>query len=96
MAGDLWLCLSVDPGARSAPSPEYSHVALSVDDAGLAAAREHLARLEVRQWKENRSEGDSLYILDPDGHKLELHTGDLASRITACRAAPYEGMVFFD
>lgn len=23
-------------------------------------------------WKENKSEGQSLYILDPDGHKLEI------------------------
>ena len=36
------------------------------------------------------------FALDPDGHKLELHVGDLESRLAACREAPYEGMVFFD
>jgi catechol 2,3-dioxygenase-like lactoylglutathione lyase family enzyme len=44
----------------------------------------------------NRSEGDSLYFLDPDGHQLEAHVGGLASRLAACREAPYDGMVFFD
>lgn len=31
--------------------------------------------------EENLSEGDSLYFLDPDGHKLELHVGSLQSRL---------------
>jgi len=26
---------------------------------------------------------------------LEIHGGDLASRLAACRAAPYQGMEFF-
>ncbi|MCV4861229.1 hypothetical protein OFB63_34790, partial [Escherichia coli] len=47
-------------------------------------------------WKDNRSEGASYYFLDPDGHKLELHVGNLAQRLAACRERPYKGMVFFD
>ncbi|MFB9570701.1 hypothetical protein ACFFRS_27370, partial [Saccharopolyspora hordei] len=46
-------------------------------------------------WKANRSEGASLYILDPDGHKLELHLGDLASRLAHFRQnAPKDMTVF--
>ncbi|GKQ11290.1 hypothetical protein NUKP79_50110 [Klebsiella quasipneumoniae] len=35
-----------------------------------------------------------LYLLDPDGHKLELHVGDLSSRLAQCREKPYSGMRF--
>ncbi|HEX5514181.1 MAG TPA: glutathione transferase, partial [Gammaproteobacteria bacterium] len=46
-------------------------------------------------WKDNKSEGDSLYFLDPDGHKLEIHVGDLESRLAALREKPYEGLQLF-
>jgi len=39
-------------------------------------------------FKDNVSEGASLYFLDPDGHKLELHVGDLASRLAASNTEP--------
>lgn len=41
-----------------------------------------------------KSEGQSFYFLDPDGHKLELHVGDLASRLVQCREKLYFGMRF--
>jgi catechol 2,3-dioxygenase-like lactoylglutathione lyase family enzyme len=95
-AGNDWLCLSLDSETRSGPSAEYTHVAFSLGRADFSEASERVSRMGVRRWKENASEGGSLYILDPDGHKLELHVGDLESRLEACREAPYEGMVFFD
>jgi hypothetical protein len=49
----------------------------------------------VLEWRENRSEGASFYFLDPDGHKIEAHVGDLVSRLEACRQRPYAGMKFF-
>lgn len=44
---------------------------------------------------ERTSEGNSLYLLDPDGYKLELHVGHWQSRLAAVKEAPYEGMEFF-
>ena len=57
---------------------------------------EQLRGANVKEWRDNRSEGASFYFLDPDGHKLETHVGDLASRLQACRQRPYAGMKFFD
>ncbi|CAI0759133.1 Glutathione transferase fosA [Serratia rubidaea] len=93
-AGDLWLCLSQDDTA--APSADYTHYAFSVPQAEFAASVARLRQAGVNEWKNNRSEGESLYFLDPDGHRLELHAGDLASRLAACRRHPYQEMTFFE
>jgi hypothetical protein len=37
----------------------------------------------VQVYQENTSPGNSLYFLDPDGHKLEVHTGDWQARVAA-------------
>lgn len=94
-AGALWLCLELDARA-GAPQTEDSHVAFSVEATEFALMAQTLRAAGTTVWKENRSEGDSLYFLDPDGHKLEIHVGDLRTRLQSCRARPYDGMVFFD
>lgn len=90
-AGSLWLCLSVDERAGDAQRPDYTHYAFDVDaDAfGELAAR---VRSQAPLWKENVSEGASLYFLDPDGHRLELHVGTLASRVEHYRSRPDSGV----
>ncbi len=40
-------------------------------------------------------EGGTLYVLDPDGHKLELHLGDLASRLAHYRKTRPEKLILF-
>ncbi len=96
LAGEAWLCLSVDAQARAAPHPDYTHLAFSVSQEAFSALGAALRAAGARIWKDNRSEGDSLYFLDPDGHKLELHVGDLASRLRALREQPYAGLQWFD
>ena len=91
----LWLCLSLDPLRSTTAAVDYTHYAFTVDDADFTALVERLRAAGVREWRDNRSEGASFYFLDPDGHKLEAHVGDLASRLQACRAKPYAGMKFY-
>ena len=95
LAGHSWLCLSLDPDTRAPAPPDYTHVAFDVAPDVLTALAATLTEAGVQRWRENRSEGESLYILDPDGHRLELHHGDWRSRLRACRNQSYPGMVFF-
>lgn len=95
-AGTLWLCLSPDVEARTPPLPDYTHIALDVAAEDFALISERIRAAAVI-WKENRSEGASLYFLDPDGHKLELHVGSLESRLEHYRnLAAEEGIAILD
>ena len=94
-AGDLWLCLSRDGEAAGRPHPDYTHVAFSVAPEDFGALSRRVLAV-ARPWRENRSEGASLYVLDPDGHRLELHVGSLASRLAHYRANPAPGRIIHD
>lgn len=88
--GALWLFLELGPPC---PAQDDSHIAFSVTPGALARLTDRLK--DVPRWKENRSEGASLYVRDPDGHKLELHVGTLASRL-AHDAAHSPQITIFD
>lgn len=94
--GDLWLCLSLDERRAAQKQPDYTHYAFSVNQDNFEQVTACLRRRNVIEWKANSSEGDSFYFSDPDGHRLELHAGSLASRLEQCRRQPYAGMEFFD
>ena len=97
LAGDLWLCLSLDLSVdRKLISQEYTHYAFSVEPKEFEYYCQNIKKLKLRLWKKNTSEGDSLYILDPDNHKLELHVGNWQTRLNAVKHNPYEEIVFFD
>ncbi|GGL67297.1 VOC family protein [Wenxinia marina] len=86
--GTLWLCLAVGPvSARE----DYTHLALSCAPGHFDRLAERL-RAAAPEWQENRSEGASVYVLDPDGHRVELHAGDLESRLAHYRAHPETGV----
>jgi glutathione S-transferase len=89
---NLWLCLSAD---KVAVREDYTHYAFSIQSEDFDAYADHLKASGVTEWKVNKSEGKSIYFLDPDGHKLEIHDGDLASRLDACKEHPYKEMEFF-
>ncbi|PHM64516.1 hypothetical protein Xsto_02920 [Xenorhabdus stockiae] len=90
--GELWLCLSCD---EAKPAQDYTHIAFNIEARHFSAFREKLLSAGVTQWKENRSEGDSIYLLDPDGHQLEVHVGSLTSRLDALRIKPYDGLEWY-
>lgn len=94
--GDLWLCLSLDPSRSEGAHADYTHYAFTIAQHDFEIFVGRLRDIGVASWKDNRSEGDSFYFLDPDGHQLEAHVGDLASRLRQCRAQPYAGMMIFD
>lgn len=81
--GGSWLCLSLDAAALEQERTDYSHLALSVPAERFNEFVQRLADRAVPVWKENRSEGESIYFLDPDGHKLEGHVGNLQSRLAS-------------
>lgn len=89
--GDSWFCLSCD---KAAPSQDYSHIALDIAEQDYQAFAEKLRAAGVVEWKHNKSEGNSLYVLDPDGHKLEIHCGNLQSRLNSLKIKPYSGLVW--
>jgi catechol 2,3-dioxygenase-like lactoylglutathione lyase family enzyme len=96
LAGELWVALVLDEHARGVALPEYTHIAFTVAPAGFAALSQRILASGAPIWQENWTEGDSLYFADPNGHKLEIHISDLAARISSARAAPWEGLEFFD
>ena len=85
-AGPLWLCLSHDPDTRTEPHADYTHAAFDVAAKDFSKMCDRIRDSGATIWKDNRSEGDSLYFLDPDSHKLELHVGTLKSRLAAMSA----------
>jgi catechol 2,3-dioxygenase-like lactoylglutathione lyase family enzyme len=86
-AGTFWLALVVDEQTRSTPLPEYTHAAFTVAASTLPLLAGKLARAGSVSWQKAETP-DSFYFLDPDGHKLELHSGDLRGRLKSRTAPP--------
>ena len=98
LAGDLWLALVHDPGMPESSRSDYTHVAFDCSNEEFACLKEKLLAFGCREWSANQSEGESFYFTDPDGHKLEIHVGNLQSRLNAIRenqdAAIYDSEPF--
>ncbi|MCH8497372.1 MAG: fosfomycin resistance glutathione transferase [Marinobacter sp.] len=89
--GELWLCLSV--GAVDCRG-DYTHIAFDIAAEDFQRFAAALRSAGVREWKQNCSEGDSLYFLDPDGHQLEAHVGSLDTRLKALIHKPYKELAW--
>ena len=95
LAGDAWVVLIPDPSTRDDALVEYTHAAFSVYAEDFDTLEQQIRRSGAEIWQENRTEGDSLYFLDPNGHKLEIHASDLQTRIKTDKENPPEGMEFY-
>ena len=96
--GCVWFCLDLDRGHVRVPSPCHSHIAFSVDPTDFTAMSKRILDSGAKVFKENTSPGDSLYFLDPDGHKLEIHVGTWKERLEAKRANPgaWKNVVWYE
>lgn len=88
-AGTLWVALNTD--TQAGPTPGCSHFAFMVEEADFDQLAERIKASGASIWKENKSEGRSLYFLDPDGHKLEIHVGTMATRLADMKQRPPVG-----
>lgn len=82
----LWFCLDRDVNRQA--SPCTTHYAFSVSPQDFQAMSDRIIKSGATLFKENTSPGDSLYFLDPDGHKLEIHAGGWQTRIEAKKENP--------
>lgn len=81
LAGNVWFCINYDD--NTSPTKDYMHIAFTVVQNDFTNTKNKIIENNVVIFKDNISEGDSLYFCDPDGHKLELHVGDWQTRIAS-------------
>lgn len=77
----FWFCLNVD--AKRQPHGCYTHYAFSVSEKDFEVMVARITASQTILFQENSSPGKSLYFLDPDDHKLEIHVGILEDRLAA-------------
>jgi catechol 2,3-dioxygenase-like lactoylglutathione lyase family enzyme len=84
LAGDFWFCLNVD--TKREPNPCYTHYAFTVSPEDFAKVSQAIIDSGTNIFKDNSSPGESLYFLDSDDHKLEIHVGNWEERVKAKKA----------
>jgi len=78
-AGETWVALNQEDTYSA--SNNYAHIAFNVPEKDYHQLVEMMKKNDVREWQKNKSEGDSLYILDDSGNKLEIHFSSLEKRV---------------
>lgn len=81
---NFWFCLNFDELRE--PQSCCTHYAFSVSSEDFEMMADEIQNSGAHIFKENTSPGESLYFLDPDGNKLEIHVGNSETRIAAKKA----------
>jgi glutathione S-transferase len=95
LAGNDWFCLNLGMNDIIKTHNDYTHYAFSINSSDFQLTRARLLDAGVMEFKENRSEGNSFYFLDPDLHKLEIHVGDYQTRLKEKIKNPWPGAIFY-
>jgi catechol 2,3-dioxygenase-like lactoylglutathione lyase family enzyme len=78
-AGIVWIALVKSSSGKN--KSDYSHIAFNVASKDFNNLKNKIKNYGAREWQKNKTEGDSLYFLDPSGNKLEIHSTSLNDRI---------------
>ena len=95
LVGNLWFCINYNKNTTTVNN--YTHIAFNVIQNDFEIIKNKIITSNASIFKDNISEGDSLYFCDPDGHKLEIHVGTWQTRIYSKKQEPgdWQNIEFF-
>lgn len=95
LVGEMWFCINYDD--NTIPTQDYTHIAFDLTQDDFENIKNRIIASDAIIFKDNISEGNSLYFYDPDGHKLEIHVGSWQTRIATKKINPgnWQNVEFF-